>query len=163
MIFLRAHHDAPRDLSKLLEAGIITMALHLTPVELGALALLAACSITPSSAEPAAMGGQKMVIYGNYCGPGNNAPLPPIDDLDAACARHDACTPSRGLPTKACNLRLAREAEAVALDPSQPDDLRALAGAVAAFAVATPSTSYSSIVPEEALALGARMLFTAPR
>ena len=25
-----------------------------------------------------------MLIHGNYCGPGNNAPRPPIDALDAA-------------------------------------------------------------------------------
>jgi hypothetical protein len=30
--------------------------------------------------------------------------------LDAACARHDACTPSGGLPSPACNARLQREA-----------------------------------------------------
>ncbi|KMO33624.1 hypothetical protein VP06_16045, partial [Methylobacterium aquaticum] len=44
-----------------------------------------------ASARPA------MLIHGNYCGPGNNAPLPPVDDLDAACARHEACTPEGDL------------------------------------------------------------------
>lgn len=71
-----------------------------------------------------------MLIHGNYCGPGNNAPLPPIDALDAACARHDACTPDGGLPTKACNLRLQREAALVSRDARQPDDLRSLAGLI---------------------------------
>ncbi len=29
--------------------------------------------------------------YGNYCGPRNRRPRPPIDGLDAACQRHDEC------------------------------------------------------------------------
>jgi RHS repeat-associated protein len=29
--------------------------------------------------------------YGNYCGPGDNAPLPAIDCVDTACKRHDDC------------------------------------------------------------------------
>jgi hypothetical protein len=40
-----------------------------------------------------------LVFHGNYRGLGNNVPLPPIDALDAACARHDACTPAGGLPS----------------------------------------------------------------
>lgn len=77
-------------------------------------------------------GQPSLLFHGNYCGPGNNAPLPPIDALDAACARHDACTPAARLPSQACNLRLQREADLVSRDPRQPDDLRALAGFVAA-------------------------------
>lgn len=82
--------------------------------------------------------GPKAMLHGNYCGPGNNAPLAPIDALDAACARHDACTPDDGLPSKACNLRLQAEAEGVAQDPAQPADLRALAGVVASGAAMMP-------------------------
>ena len=53
------------------------------------LLLVAGCAglASPSQAQPAAFGGPKILIHGNYCGPGNNAPLPPIDALDAACAR----------------------------------------------------------------------------
>lgn len=83
--------------------------------------------------------GPTMLIHGNYCGPGNNAPRPPIDALDAACARHDACTPDGALPSRACNLRLEREAELISRDPRQPDDLRALAGLVAAGAAIMPA------------------------
>lgn len=79
-----------------------------------------------------------MLIHGNYCGPGNNAPLPPIDALDAACARHDACTPDVGLPSKACNLRLQAEAEGVASDGRQPEELRMMAGLVASGAAMMP-------------------------
>jgi hypothetical protein len=77
--------------------------------------------------------GQRPMLYGNYCGPGNNAPLLPIDALDRACAHHDACTPADGLPTKSCNLRLEREAAAVSEDPREPDDVRAMARFVSMF------------------------------
>lgn len=80
-----------------------------------------------------------MLLHGNYCGPGNNAPAAPVDALDAACARHDACTPEHGLPTRACNMRLAAEADRIAADPRQPDDLRMMAGFVAAAAAMMPS------------------------
>lgn len=86
---------------------------------------LAQPALAQTSARPPAM-----LIHGNYCGPGNNAPLAPIDALDAACARHDACTPDDGLPSKACNLRLQREAALISRDPRQPDDLRSLAGLI---------------------------------
>lgn len=79
-----------------------------------------------------------LVFHGNYCGLGNNAPLPPIDALDAACARHDACTPVAGLPPAPCNLRLQREAERIARDPRMPDDVRTLAGIIAAGASVLP-------------------------
>ncbi|MCJ2019986.1 hypothetical protein MKK84_21560 [Methylobacterium sp. E-065] len=80
-----------------------------------------------------------MLIHGNYCGPGNNAPAAPIDALDAACARHDACTPTGALASPACNARLEHEADLIANDPRQPDDLRTLAGFVAAGAAMLPS------------------------
>ena len=93
--------------------------------------LLAAGLASPALAQSAPVVPRPTaLIHGNYCGPGNNAPLPPIDALDAACARHDACTPDGGLPSKACNLRLQREAAAISRDPRQPDDLRAMAGLV---------------------------------
>jgi hypothetical protein len=105
------------------------------------LALAAGCAAFAGAAQaqPAAFGGPKMLIHGNYCGPGNNAPLPPIDALDAACARHDACTPEGGLPTQACNLRLQREATLISRDPRQPQELRSMAGLVAATATLIPS------------------------
>lgn|GEM_PF-566140 len=101
----------------------------------------------PSQAQPAAFGGPKMLIHGNYCGPGNNAPLPPIDALDAACARHDACTPDGGLPSPACNLRLQQDAALVARDPRQPDKLRSMARLIAATATLIPSETGPQRVP----------------
>ncbi|AWV18417.1 hypothetical protein A3862_25225 [Methylobacterium sp. XJLW] len=113
------------------------------------LLLAAGCAAlaTPSYAQPAAFGGPKMLVHGNYCGPGNNAPLPPIDALDAACARHDACTPNGGLPSQACNLRLQREATLISRDPRQPQDVRSMAGLVAASATLIPTDPNARSVP----------------
>lgn len=79
-----------------------------------------------------------LLVHGNYCGLGNRAPLPPVDALDRACARHDACTPAGGLPSRLCNLRLSREADLIARDPRQPDDVRAAAGFIAFSAATMP-------------------------
>ncbi|WCS26311.1 hypothetical protein LOK46_05605 [Methylobacterium sp. NMS14P] len=113
------------------------------------LVLAAGCAALAGAAQaqPAAFGGPKMLIHGNYCGPGNNAPLPPIDALDAACARHDACTPQGGLPSQACNLRLQQEAALISRDPRQPDDVRSLAGLVAATATLIPSEPNARRLP----------------
>lgn len=91
--------------------------------------VLATCLAAPAMGQSTA-GKPVILIHGNYCGPGNKAPLAPIDALDAACARHDACTPDDALPVKACNLRLEREAAGIANDPRQPQDLRSMAGLV---------------------------------
>lgn len=89
-----------------------------------------------------------LVFYGNYCGPGSKGPgLPPIDALDAACARHDACTPNGGLPSQACNLRLQREATLISRDPRQPQDVRSMAGLVAASATLIPTDPNARSVP----------------
>ena len=97
--------------------------------------LLAALLGAPAQAQS----GPALLLHGNYCGPGNNAPLAPIDALDTACARHDACTPTGALASKACNARLKRDAELISRDPWQPEDLRALAGLVSAGASMMPS------------------------
>lgn len=102
-------------------------------------ALIAACLALPVHASPGNVpGAPKMLVHGNYCGPGNNEPLAPVDALDQACARHDACTPDGALPSKACNLRLQADAERVAQDPRQPSDLRSMAGLVASGAAMMP-------------------------
>jgi hypothetical protein len=97
-------------------------------------------SASPLALAPAMAGeGPALLIHGNYCGPGNNAPRPPVDALDAACARHDACTPDGGLPSPACNARLEAESAWVARDPRQPKGLRDLAGIVSAGAALIPA------------------------
>lgn len=100
--------------------------------------LLTACLSTPALAQPSGLQQPAALIHGNYCGLGSNAPLPPVDALDAACARHDACTPVGGLPSRACNLRLQWETDRIARDLRQPDDIRALAGFIAAGAAILP-------------------------
>lgn len=101
--------------------------------------LVAACLTSAAQAQSGGYERQPAaLIHGNYCGIGNNAPLPPVDALDRACARHDACTPSGRIPSRACNLRLQRETEFISRDPRQPDDLRALAGFISASAALLP-------------------------
>ncbi|MEL6062068.1 MULTISPECIES: hypothetical protein [unclassified Methylobacterium] len=106
------------------------------PLVLGLLATFAAPALArevPDAGRPA------LLLHGNYCGPGNRAPAAPTDALDAACARHDVCTPDGGLPSKACNMRLQADAERVASDRDQPEDLRMMAGLVASGAALMPS------------------------
>ena len=73
-----------------------------------------------------------MLFHGNYCGVGSRAGRAPVDALDAACMRHDACTPSGGIPSCACNARLQAESNAIALNAHQPPDLQFLASMTAA-------------------------------
>ncbi|MBY0257043.1 hypothetical protein [Methylobacterium sp.] len=107
--------------------------------------LLATCLGVPALAQTSGLQQPAALIHGNYCGLGNNAPLPPVDALDAACARHDACTPVGGLPSRACNLRLQWETDRIARDLRQPDDIRALAGFIAAGAVLLPFDAHATI------------------
>ncbi|WP_375276340.1 hypothetical protein [Methylorubrum thiocyanatum] len=112
---------------------------------------------TPALAQTApAVRPLALLVHGNYCGPGNNAPAAPVDALDAACARHDACTPDDALPSRACNLSLQVEAGRVADDPRQPEDLRLMAGLVASGAAmmlsAPPGAPAPAIVPTPAAA-----------
>lgn len=82
-----------------------------------------------------------LLFHGNYCGPGNRAPLPPVDALDRACMHHDACSPDAGsgrLPTCGCNRRLRAEALVVARSPRQAAELRATARSVADGATLLP-------------------------
>lgn len=73
-----------------------------------------------------------LLIHGNYCGIGNRPGTPPVDLLDAACMRHDACTHTGQAPNCTCDDRLHDEALSVARDPRTPADLKVLATGVAA-------------------------------
>ena len=85
------------------------------------------------------VGRNAVLIHGNYCGPGNRSPLPPVDTLDQACQHHDACSPPRGkIASCSCNDRLNREAALVADDPGEPQDVRDTAEFIAATALALP-------------------------
>ena len=91
---------------------------------------------------PGPSGRGAVLIYGNFCGPGNRGPgYEPIDALDRACAHHDACSadPLAGTLTHcACNRRLEREAGAVARDKRAPAQARETAQFIADFAAALP-------------------------
>lgn len=50
--------------------------------------------------------------YGNWCGSGQNGETP-IDELDWACARHDACYAQRGWGNSFCNQQFVSELRAV--------------------------------------------------
>ena len=73
-----------------------------------------------------------LLIHGNYCGIGNRPGAPPVDDLDAACMRHDACTQTGKMPSCKCDDLLRIEAGEIAQDPATRADIAALATATAA-------------------------------
>ena len=80
-----------------------------------------------------------LVYHGNYCGPGNKGAHPaPVDALDAACMRHDACVKDFKIPSCGCNARLAEEASAVAADPDASAEEREAADFTARGAQALP-------------------------
>jgi hypothetical protein len=106
---------------------------------------LAASAVTARAQEivpPGPSGRGAFLIYGNFCGPGSRGPgYPPIDALDLACARHDACSPelaSGMLPTCTCNHTLEVEADIVAHDPRAPAHTRETARFISDFAAALP-------------------------
>lgn len=85
--------------------------------------------------------GPGLLIYGNWCGPGNRGPaFRPIDALDTACMHHDACWPADPtmLPACSCNERLHAEAGRVARDPRAPEKTRQTAQFISDFATAIP-------------------------
>jgi len=60
----------------------------------------------------------KELFHGNYCGKGQRGEgLPPIDALDSACMRHDACYDTAGYSSCTCDAALRREAASVSDDP----------------------------------------------
>ena len=73
-----------------------------------------------------------LLIHGNYCGIGGRRGLAPVDALDAACRRHDACTRSDVVLNCSCDERLERDATAIADDPATTAEMKALATATAA-------------------------------
>lgn len=98
------------------------------------LPMIAVSLTTPVQAQeiPGQSMRPKMLIHGHYCGPGNDGPgIAPVDALDTACMRHDACTPDVGLPTCGCHRQLKRAASLIATSSRQPEDIRMMAGLVA--------------------------------
>ncbi|TNC10474.1 hypothetical protein FF100_22680 [Methylobacterium terricola] len=68
--------------------------------------------------------GQEL-FHGNYCGKGQRGQgLPPTDDLDADCMRHDACYDAAGYSSCACDAALKREASTVSDSESASLEVR---------------------------------------
>ncbi len=58
---------------------------------------------------------QSIPVHGNYCGIGHSGgpnALPPTDQLDAACARHDACVGYQGRFSCGCDIGFMQELRA---------------------------------------------------
>lgn len=84
----------------------------------------------PGGSVPRALSGRDL-YHGNYCGHGNRGEgVPPTDELDAACMRHDACYDAAGGWSCRCNKVLEREALAVANSARFSRELRARAATV---------------------------------
>ena len=81
----------------------------------------------------------RLVYHGNYCGPGHKGNRPaPVDALDEACMRHDACVKDFDIPSCSCNATLAEAAAAVAADLQAPAEEREAADFTARGAQALP-------------------------
>ncbi|MCJ2058589.1 hypothetical protein MKL09_18800 [Methylobacterium sp. J-048] len=123
---------------------------RLTPIAtaLFALGLAAGAPSAQEIVPPGPSGRGALLIYGNFCGPGNRGPgYAPIDALDRACAHHDACWPQPAsglLPACACNRRLQVEAGLVARDPHAPLETQQTARFIADFATALPCEDASA-------------------
>jgi hypothetical protein len=107
-----------------------------------------------------------LLFHGNYCGPGGRPGTRPVDALDAACMRHDACGRFNALPSCACNARLQYEAAAIARNPAQRPDIQFLASITAAGAgllLCQPPSQVSRDPPINRPARGSRLtnVFTA--
>jgi hypothetical protein len=72
------------------------------------------------------------LYHGNHCGKGTRgAELPPTDELDATCLRHDQCYERAGRASCACDKQLRREALTVSTTARLSRELRARALSVA--------------------------------
>ena len=72
------------------------------------------------------------LYHGNYCGTGDNGPgLPPIDELDAVCMRHDQCYDEASRASCACDRALAADALAIANASRFSIEIRRKAASVA--------------------------------
>lgn len=83
--------------------------------------------------QPARAGSPSLMMYGNWCGPGNGPySLPPIDPLDAACMRHDLCYVATGSVACECDVPFMRELRAMSYpNPDVYDRARAMYDALA--------------------------------
>ena len=74
------------------------------------LALLTSLAfVNEAKADPA------LLMWGNWCGPGNVSDgAPPLDPLDAACMRHDMCYTVQGTGDCGCDIAFMNELKRMA-------------------------------------------------
>jgi hypothetical protein len=71
------------------------------------------------------------LYHGNFCGAGSRlGALEPIDELDAACKRHDECYERNARRACGCDRQLKRDAFAIAESPRFSREIRARAGTI---------------------------------
>lgn len=86
----------------------------------------------PSGGDVGATVAGSDLYHGNYCGRGDRGPgLPPVDELDAVCKRHDDCYTRAGRRSCQCDQQLKRDALAVAELRNLSREVRARAASVA--------------------------------
>lgn len=85
----------------------------------------------PGGSVSGALSGREL-YHGAFCGHGAAAEgAQPVDDLDAACMRHDQCYDAARYRSCACDEALKREAVAIADGISYSRELRARAASIA--------------------------------
>ena len=134
----------PESFVRLRRCGALLLCAASIAFVVGAKAAESSAKVAAAADTPDAVKNGELVFHGNYCGIGNRSGAEPIDALDVACMHHDACTPSGGIPSCACNAKLVEEAGAIVQDTTQPSELKALASltgtaAAAGMVVCTPT------------------------
>jgi hypothetical protein len=112
-------------------------------VALAGLVLSAGAGVPPGAAAPVeappppggsvmnALSGKEL-YHGNFCGYGSRVGvLDPVDELDAACKRHDECYIASRRRSCACDRQLKQEAIAIANGAQFSREIRTRAGVIA--------------------------------
>ena len=90
--------------------------------------------------------------YGRFCGAGNSQiGREPVDELDAACKRHDMCSGDAMIPACSCHVALEHDAIEFARNESNPKTIRQLATNIARVITQIPCAgARRSITPASA-------------
>lgn len=99
--------------------------------------------VLPSAVQPVAQ--ISLDIYGNWCGPGNSGPDPPIDAVDEVCCRHDQCYCEDGYFECSCDRDLVASMPAAIADSSTPPEGAAKGLAAMLFFAASPCLCYYEV------------------
>ncbi|MBL8253567.1 MAG: hypothetical protein JNJ76_08210, partial [Candidatus Competibacter sp.] len=83
-------------------------------------------------------------VHGNWCGPGHGGGQP-VDELDAACMRHDQCYDQNGYFDCRCNKNLADEIDSLIGDARLNGSTAAKALLIKGWFAASPCVRYVKI------------------